>query len=324
LQKQIVEDNYQPQPDLTEKVRGPSACQIDDNMTDTAAQARRNVWLYVVDSGNRDDLDVLDSKGFDTWGANRRTRSGDLILMYRRAPFSDIAYVFVARSDARATAKTRDWDHKYAVDLGGGFRLPRVIKLDELRKLKELQHWSFLRHQQGIMYRRADLQEQGAWPALQKLLVERAPELPSRFGRAWNGQGPRRYVFISYASQDKRRVEILYSALSANGIDVWLDRAELRPAERFDETIAKAIASSKATILCISATWLRRRGFVKRELATALEVGGGRTNFLFPVMLTPCRIPRHFPEIHITNLYGRNRRSNLDKLVSGLKSVIAT
>lgn len=59
-------------------------------------QQRRRVWLYMVDGRNTADLASLDAHGFDTWRGHRSTRAGDLIVMYRTAPFSDIGYVFKA------------------------------------------------------------------------------------------------------------------------------------------------------------------------------------------------------------------------------------
>jgi len=94
----------------------------------------RKVWLYMVDGRNSDDLAILDSRGFDRWRGNPGTRAGDLIVMYRSAPFSDIAYVFVAASNAWATPGEKGWPWKYAVEIADGFRLQRVIKLDELKR----------------------------------------------------------------------------------------------------------------------------------------------------------------------------------------------
>src|SRR4051794_9164046 len=93
---------------------------------DRASDRKRKVWLYMVDGRNNEDLAILDAEGFDTWRGNPETKAGDLVLMYRTAPYSDIAYIFVALSDARKMTPSRYWSWNNAVDLGDGFRLRRV------------------------------------------------------------------------------------------------------------------------------------------------------------------------------------------------------
>ena len=280
----------------------------------------RKVWLYVVDGTNVDDLALLDFNGFDTWRANPNTRVGDLILMYRTAPFSDIAYVFVASSDPRPTKPSGSWEWKYAVDIADGFHLRRVVKLSELRKNRALKHWSFLQYQQGVMDRRKDLQEEGAWRPLRQLLLERSPEIARYFGRAWTGIGRRRYVFLSYASSDKQRVQKLFSLLSANGIEVWLDRADLQTSEEYMDVIHKAIRGSRAFMVCMSKAWLRRGRYAKQELEFALKVAERRKNFVFPVKLESSRMPTTLSEFHFVELFGDHSKENLTKLVFQLRN----
>ena len=49
------------------------------------------------------------------WGANPNTCKGDLILMYRTAPYSDIAYIFSARSALRPTRRSDAADTPYVI-----------------------------------------------------------------------------------------------------------------------------------------------------------------------------------------------------------------
>jgi hypothetical protein len=255
----------------------------------------RRVWLYMVDGRNSDDLAILDSQGFDTWRGNPNTKAGDLILMYRSAPFSDIAYVFVAGSNAWRTVVTRQWPWRYAVEISDGFRLPRVIKLQHLKDDPALSHWTFLRHQRGAVARRADLIEQGVWPGLKRLLEEYAPALPEHFRGAWTGRGRRQSVFLSYASDDKRKAQNLYYALARNGLDVWLDRHELQPAKDWDQEIQRAIKSCKAFIVCISKAWLERdeQSYAKKEFSLAMAEVDRRPNqqYLFPLLIENVRVP---------------------------------
>jgi len=286
----------------------------------------RKVWLYMVDGRNSKDLAVLDSQGFDRWRGNPLTRAGDLIVMYRSAPFSDIAYVFIAASDAWRTPMSRLWPWKYAVEIADGFRLQRVIKLEELKGNPALRHWGFLRHARGATSRRSDLQEQGVWPALRRLLEDHAPRLRVHFRRAWTGRGPRNSVFLSYASEDKRKVQSLYDALARNGIDVWLDRHELQPAEKWDRMIQEVIRSSKAFVVCVSRKWLQRDedSYVRREFQIAVKRAAEQhpNRFLFPVLIENCRIPDTF-EFQATTLAGRNRDANMNRLALAIRRAVS-
>src|ERR1700694_1775569 len=90
---------------------------------DPASVRERKVWLYMVDGGRHQDMALLAAEGFDRWRGNPKTKVGDLVLMYRTAPYSDIAYIFVAVSDAYETTRSRSWQWKNAIELGDGFRL---------------------------------------------------------------------------------------------------------------------------------------------------------------------------------------------------------
>ena len=286
-------------------------------MQTTSPTEERKVWLYMVDGRTVEDLALLDFKGFDQWRANRHTRAGDLILMYRTAPFSDIAYVFVARSNPRPM---EDWLWPYAIDIADGYHLPRVIKLSELRNVPALKHWHFLKIQRGMMQRSDDLVAQGAWPTLSRIIEERAPHIPEHFGPVWTGQGKRRPVFLSYAHEDKPHADEIYDALAEQGIDVWVDQWELRPGVDWDQKIEEAMRSSRAFVVCLSEIWLDRSGYVKQELAAALAISRGREKpFLFPVMVGECQLPEELAKFQAVRAYGEQRAANLQSLANQLK-----
>src|SRR5215467_2928215 len=121
--------NRLPDVSMTKNGKGFESAKIDR----AQSSRKRKVWLYMVDGKNSEDLAILDSQGFDRWQGNPETRAGDLIVMYRSAPFSDIAYVFVAGSNAWRTPITRQWPWTHAVEIADGFRLQRAIKLNELK-----------------------------------------------------------------------------------------------------------------------------------------------------------------------------------------------
>jgi hypothetical protein len=282
------------------------------------------VWLYVVDGRNSTDLSILDATGVDHWRANPNTRRGDLILMYRSAPYSDIAYVFVAADDPRRTTRTRKWEWDWQVKITGGFRLPRAITLDEIRGNRALSHWSFVRHQQGIMNRRKDLGEEGVWPELREMLEDRGADLPTQFGPTWKTGGRPRKVFLSYVREDGKRVDNLRSALSANRIDTFFDLTTIRPGQNYESEIKNAIRNSKAFVVCLSPAWLRNRGYARKELKWALALVRRRKNFLFPAKIAACRQPHALTDakLHFVDLFGLSRKANLNTLVYRLTRVL--
>jgi TIR domain len=291
------------------------ALQKTSNVT---SDRKRNVWLYMVDGRNDKDLAKLDAEGFDTWRGNPKTEAGDLILMYRTAPYSDIAYVFVALGNAYKTNRSPAFPWENAVDLGDGFRLRRVIKLHELRNEPSLKSWGFLKILRGATSRKDDLRAQGIWRALQNILETRDSGFSSYLDR-WASNRDRD-VFLSYASPDKREVDNLYLALSRSGLDVWLDRNELKVGEKFNVTIREKINSSAAVVVCLSKAWLKKK-YAQKELRWAMERARDHDNFLFPVQIEGCHIPKSLKKFaHVPRLTGRNKDAELKTLCSLLRA----
>ncbi|MEL7369953.1 MAG: toll/interleukin-1 receptor domain-containing protein [Myxococcota bacterium] len=59
-------------------------------------------------------------------------------------------------------------------------------------------------------------------------------------------------IFIIHSSLDKPWVEQLYAALTAKGLNVFFDRASVRPGDRWDKTIPAALAASAACVVVVS------------------------------------------------------------------------
>lgn len=289
----------------------------DSNSTGEVTHRRRKVWLSMVSGKVIKDLVTLDSQGFDVWKGNREMRAGDLIVMYRTAPFKDIAYVLVARSDGR---KVEKWYWPWQVEIAGGYRLSRTVKREALDDDPVLKRWDFTRNSRGFTQRLTDLEAAGVWPALSRLIEAHSPGISDHFGPQWTGTGERQAVFLSYSIPDKRRVEEIFFALTSQGIDVWLDRLELQSADDWDKRIHSAIASGRGFVVCISKVWKRRRRrYAQRELEVALEIAKQRPDFIFPVLLENCEIPRELRPYHAARVFGRERQPNLNRLVQDLR-----
>lgn len=257
------------------------------------------VWIFVVDSRNSNDLSDLDHLEDIWWGSNPHTRQGDIVLMYRTAPYSDIAYVFSATSNPRPAEPADGTDMSYVIELGEKTRLSNPITLSELRNNARLSQWSFVRHQQGVMRRTVDITEEGFWQSLRALIVKRNPRILEQPGRARGRRQLR--VFISYSSPDIEKVRNLYDRLrKERGLNLWFDRESLTPGDNWKYEITRAIYMSDMIVICLSAGSLRRRGFSQKEIQWALEKADEQpfgTTTIVPVKLEPCNVPPRLAKV---------------------------
>ena len=93
-------------------------------------------------------------------------------------------------------------------------------------------------------------------------------------------------VFVSYASQDRKRVLDLVDRLSAQGVSVWIDKVGIEGAAMWSQEIVSAIRDCKVFILAISKNSAGSEN-VAKEVALASE---GRKRIL-PVFLEKADIP---------------------------------
>jgi hypothetical protein len=124
---------------------------------------------------------------------------------------------------------------------------------------------------------------------------------------------PSRAVFLSYASQDAKPAGRLCEDLRTAGIEVWLDRTELRGGDDWDASIRRQIKTCYLFMPMISVnTQAREEGYFRREwnlaVARTLDMAADRA-FLLPVVIdaTPdaaARVPEKFREVQWTRLPG--------------------
>lgn len=128
-------------------------------------------------------------------------------------------------------------------------------------------------------------------------------------------------VFLSYASEDFSRVQPIYEQLKQNGLNPWLDRENLLPGVDWDREIVREIKRSHFVLFCISSRSINKRGYVQKELRTALSafdrIPMGQT-YLIPVRLEECPIPDELSRYHFADVF---RDGEFDKL---LKSILST
>lgn len=294
---------------------------------------QRRVWIFAVDGRNVRDIWDLEHLDRLWWGANPNARRGDIVLMYRTAPFSDIAYVFRLSSTPRKSRPEDRADPAHVAHLSDKLSLEHPIHLSELRSSRSLSPWSFSRMQQGVLRRVRDVRAEGYWGPLLRLFVSRNPRLatylraltpadgaairgraPTRRPRRTNliapeerQQHPRLRVFLSYASEDREPVSALADRLRKKPwLHVWLDQQQLEVGVDFRSKIEATLRSSDAVIVCFSKRLARKISFVQRELKWAIDAAKERPagiRFIFPVKLEPCDIPSDFAAWHYCDLY---------------------
>lgn len=139
-------------------------------------------WLWVTseeyyldDSGNeREDLNPSnenDTEGW--WTCAKHTKMGDLILLYRKTPKKDIAYLIQAKSDAYSIenddyASKQKW--KYGCDYHVLYKFSNPIHISVLKQ--KIPHWNLLRNSfQGIAFSISS----EIWQELSKIIITLNP-----------------------------------------------------------------------------------------------------------------------------------------------------
>jgi TolB-like protein/Tfp pilus assembly protein PilF len=121
----------------------------------------------------------------------------------------------------------------------------------------------------------------------------------------------RNAVFLSYATQDADAAQRLCEALRSAGIEVWLDRSELRGGDAWDQKIRREIRDCALFIPIISAnTQARLEGYFRREWKLAVARTHDMADdmaFLIPVVIDSihdedAHVPDKFRELQWTSL----------------------
>lgn len=104
------------------------------------------------------------------------------------------------------------------------------------------------------------------------------------------------HVFISYVRDDQSSIDRLCKELRNLGIDVWLDREEIGPGQRWKDAIRVAIEEGAHFLACFSqASITRARTYMNEELTIAVEQLRLRPQdraWFIPVLLDDCELPR--------------------------------
>jgi TIR domain len=121
-------------------------------------------------------------------------------------------------------------------------------------------------------------------------------------------------IFISYASADKDRAELLANAFSQQGWSVWWDR-QIPPGQSFDEVIETALNSARCVIVLWSKDSVSSR-WVKTEAAEAAAKG-----ILVPALIDNVQIPLEFKRIEAADLSDWQTKSPHSEFDQLLKTI---
>ena len=80
-------------------------------------------------------------------------------------------------------------------------------------------------------------------------------------------------IFLSYAREDEAQVRDVYYRLLDAGFDVWMDKINLLPGQRWQQEIPQAIRHSDFILIFFSKRSVAKRGYIQREFRLALDTG---------------------------------------------------
>lgn len=123
-------------------------------------------------------------------------------------------------------------------------------------------------------------------------------------------------IFVSYASEDRDRIEPLVRLLEGQGWSVWWDR-QIVPGDEYEHVIEQAIIAAR----CVVVVWTEHSiasDWVQAEAGDGMDRG-----ILIPVMLESVRLPLAFRRRQAARLLGWPKRRDEDEVQRFLRAVEA-
>ncbi len=131
-------------------------------------------------------------------------------------------------------------------------------------------------------------------------------------------------VFLCHSSHDKPAVREIYTRLQAEGwIDPWLDEEKLFPGQDWDLEIEKAVEETDAVLVFLSDNSVNKEGYIQKELRFVLNMADYKpegTNFILPMRLNECPLPRRLRSWHYVDNFPEERKEwAYERLLGSLK-----
>ncbi len=123
-------------------------------------------------------------------------------------------------------------------------------------------------------------------------------------------------IFLSHSSVDKEFTKELHKILKQNGIESWIDEAEIKIGDSLLQKISEGIKKADYVAIILSPHSMKSH-WVERELEMAVnqEIEQGKTKVL-PILIENCEIPEYIK----TKKYGDFRTSS--KTISGIQELL--
>jgi formylglycine-generating enzyme required for sulfatase activity len=112
-------------------------------------------------------------------------------------------------------------------------------------------------------------------------------------------------VFLCHAHADRDAVRGLYSRLTQDGVDAWLDKEKLLPGQDWELEIRKAVREADVVVVCLSKQF-NQAGFRQKEVRLALDTAMEKPEgeiFIIPARLEECENLESLKKWHWVDLF---------------------
>jgi formylglycine-generating enzyme required for sulfatase activity len=126
-------------------------------------------------------------------------------------------------------------------------------------------------------------------------------------------------VFLCHAHADRDPVCGLYSRLTQDGVDAWLDKEKLLPGQDWELEIRKAVREADVVVVCLSRQF-NQAGFRQKEVRLALDTAMEKPEgeiFIIPARLEECDNLESLRKWHWVDLFESN---GYDMLMRALRA----
>lgn len=112
-------------------------------------------------------------------------------------------------------------------------------------------------------------------------------------------------IFLCHAHADRDAVKALYTRLTNDGVDAWLDKEKLLPGQDWELEIRKAVREADVVVVCLSKLF-NQAGFRQKEVCLALDTAMKQPEgeiFIIPARLEECDTLESLRRWHEVDLF---------------------
>jgi len=130
---------------------------------------------------------------------------------------------------------------------------------------------------------------------------------------------PVKLLFLSYAREDRTKVQRLANKLWQDGFLTWMDTKDLLPGDAWRDRIADAVERADYILIFLSQTSCTKVGYIQKEFKYALEQKELRPSgvrYIIPILLEPCDPPRELQNAQWLNSWEEGSYQRLKKALT--------